>query len=236
MRSISRWVMGLSMLLATGAVPAGAQNQPNSKPIAAAQDAQGLDEPTLQQHDPRYQLSVGDALDIKFRFTPEFDQSVTVQPDGFISLRDIADLRAAGRTVPELTELLKKRYSGILHDPVLSVTLTQFEKPYFIANGELGRPGKYDLRTGTTVIEAVGIAGGFSEKSKHSQVLLFRRVGDQWMPAKVLDVKAMVKAGDLSEDLRLRPGDMIFVPKNTVSKVQPWLQILWPSWGFRYPY
>ena len=236
MRSISRWAMGLSMLLATGSVMAGAQNQPNSTPVAVAQDTQGLDEPALQQHDPRYQLSVGDMLDIKFRFTPEFDQSVTVQPDGFVSLRDIADLRAAGRTVPELTELLKKRYSRILRDPVLTITLTQFEKPYFIANGELGRPGKYDLRTGTTVIEAVGIAGGFNEKSRHSQVLLFRRVGDHWMPAKLLDVKAMVKAGDLTEDLRLRPGDMIYVPKNTVSKVQPWLNILVPSWGIRFPY
>ena len=131
---------------------------------------------------------------------------------------------------------MKKRYSRILHDPVLTVTLTQFEKPYFIANGELGRPGKYDLRTGTTVIEAVGIAGGFNEKSRHSQVLVFRRVGDHWMPAKILDVKEMVKAGDLSEDMRLRPGDMIYVPKNTVSKVQPWLEILVPSWGIRYPW
>ena len=236
MKSMCLWVMGALILLPLAVDPAGAQDRPDARPASAVDSSQGVNEPTLQEHDPRYTLSIGDTLDINFRFTPEFNQTVTIQPDGYISLRDIEDLRAAGRTVPELTDLLKKRYSRILHDPVLTLTLTLFEKPYFIANGELKNPGKYDLRTNTTVIEAVGIAGGFNEKSRHSQVLLFRRVSDQWMPAKVLDVKEMVKSGNLSEDLRLRPGDMIFVPKNTVSKVQPWLNIFWPSWGFRYPY
>jgi polysaccharide export outer membrane protein len=216
MRCIVRWVMGVSMLLATGAFPAGAQDRPDSKPVDAAEEIQGANEPTLQQHDPRYQLCIGDKLDISFRFTPEFNETVSIQPD--------------------LTELLKKRYSRILHDPVVSITLLEFEKPYFIANGELKNPGRYALPTNTTVLEGVGMAGGFNEKSRHSQVLLFRRAGDQWMPVKILDVKAMLKAGDLSEDLRLRPGDMIYVPKNTVSKVQPWLSILFPTWGFRYPW
>ncbi len=236
MKSTCLWVMGVLILAAAPAVSAGAQERPSAGPVPAVDDSRGVNAPALQEQGPRYTLSIGDTLEINFRFTPEFNQTVTIQPDGYISLRDIDDLRAAGRTVPELTELLKKRYSRILHDPVLTIALTLFEKPYFIANGELKNPGKYDLRTNTTVLEAVGIAGGFNEKSRHSQVLLFRRAADQWLPAKVLDVKQMVKSGDLSEDLRLRPGDMIFVPKNTVSKVQPWLNIFWPSWGIRYPY
>jgi len=236
MKSKCLWVTGVLIMLALSTVSAGAQDRPDAKPVAPAGDIAGTNEPTLQDHDPRYLLSIGDTLDINFRFTPEFNQTVTIQPDGYISLRDISDLRAAGRTAPELADLIKKRYSRILHDPVLTITLTAFEKPYFIANGELKNPGKYDLRTSMTVIEAVGIAGGFNEKSRHSEVLLFRRVSDQWMPVKVLNVKEMIKSGNLSEDPRLRPGDMIYVPKNTVSKVQPWLNILWPSWGIRYPY
>jgi len=224
------------MLLAPGLASTGAQDRPTPVPVEAGEDVQSVQEPTLQQHDPRYQLCVGDTLEIKFRFTPEFDQSVTIQPDGFINLRDVSDLHAAGKTVPELTEILTKRYSRILHDPIVTVVLKDFQKPYFIANGELGRPGKYDLRGDTTVLEAVGVAGGFKETSKHSQVLLFRRVSNQWMPVKILDIKAMLDSGDLSEDPRLHPGDMIYVPKNTASKVQPWLKIFWPSWGLRFPY
>ena len=236
MKSMCLWITAVLILLATAGVSAGAQDRPDAKPVAVPEDSQSVSEPTLQEHAPRYTLSIGDTLEINFRFTPEFNQTVTIQPDGYISLRDLSDLRAAGRTVPELAELLKKRYSRILHDPVLTITLTVFEKPYFIANGELKSPGKYDLRTNTTVLEAVGIAGGFNEKSRHSEVLLFRRVSDQWMPVKVLNVKEMIKSGNLSEDPRLHPGDMVYVPKNSVSKLQPWLAILWPSWGIRYPY
>jgi polysaccharide export outer membrane protein len=236
MRSICLWIMGVLMLLVAGAASAGAQDRPDSRPVATAGDVRGVQEPTLQQHNPRYRLCLGDTVEIKFRFTPEFDQSVIVQPDGFISLRDISDLHVAGKTVPEVTEILLKRYSRILHDPLLTIVLKDFEKPYFIANGEVGRPGKYDLRGDTTVLEAVGVAGGFNERSKHSQVLLFRRVSGQWTPVKILDIKAMLSSGNLSEDPRLHPGDMIYVPKNTASKAQPWLNIFWPSWGLRYPY
>jgi polysaccharide export outer membrane protein len=99
------------------------------------------------------------------------------------------------------------------------VLLKDFEKPYFVADGQLGKPGKYDLRGDTTLTQAIAIAGGFTDASKHSQVLLFRRVSDQWMEAKIINVKAMEKAGNLKEDPLLHPGDMLFVPKNTMSKI-----------------
>jgi protein involved in polysaccharide export with SLBB domain len=63
------------------------------------------------------------------------------------------------------------------------------------------------------------MAGGFTDAAKHSHVVLFRRVSSEWTEAKVIDVKKMLKAGNLSEDYVLRPGDMIFVPKNTLSKI-----------------
>ena len=69
------------------------------------------------------------------------------------------------------------------------------------------------------------IAGGFKETAKHSQVLLFRRVSEQWMQATKLDMKKMLSAGNLSEDLHLRPGDMIYVPKNAISKIKPFLPV-----------
>ena len=83
----------------------------------------------------------------------------------------------------------------------------------------MGKPGKYELRGDTTLTQAVAIAGGFQDSARHSQVLLFRRVDDQWTEAKVIDVKKMEKAGVLNEDPFLHPGDMVFVPKNTISKI-----------------
>ena len=67
------------------------------------------------------------------------------------------------------------------------------------------------------------MAGGFLESSKHSQVLLFRRVDDQWTEAKIFNLKEMEKKGNMSEDPVLHPGDMLFVPKNTYSKIERFL-------------
>ena len=148
---------------------------------------------------------------------------MTVQPDGFITLRAAGDLLAAGHTLPEVTESIKTAYSKILHDPVISVDPKDFEKPYFVVGGQVGKPGKFDYRGEVTVTEAIAIAGGFTGMSKHSQVLLFRRVSDQWTEAKIINVKKMMSSRNLQEDPELQPGDMLFVPKNTISKIKPFL-------------
>jgi len=177
----------------------------------------------FQERNPRYGLRKGDSFDVDFAFSPEFNQTVVVQPDGYITLRGAGSMRVEGQTIPELTETIKKAYASILHNPVVTVALKDFEKPYFVAAVQVGKPGKYDLRSDLTLVEAVAIAGGFTENSKHSQVVLFRRVSDQLVEARLFNVKQMLQTRDLSEDAHLRPGDMIYVPKNTISKIQRYL-------------
>ena len=184
--------------------------------------------PTFSERYPRYKLRPGDSFDLMFEFTPEFNQSLTVLPDGFVVLREAGEIYATGLTVAELTEKIRTAYNSVLSNPRISILLKDFEKPYFIADGQVARPGKYDLQGDTTVIQAVAIAGGFQNSAKHSQVVLYRRVNDDWIEAKLLNVKKMENSRNLAEDLHLRPGDMIYVPKNTVSKIQQFI----PSYGF----
>jgi polysaccharide export outer membrane protein len=125
--------------------------------------------------------------------------------------------------VPELTEVLRQSFAKILNDPQISVILKDFEKPYFVADGQVGKPGKYELRGEITVTQAIAVAGGFTESSKHSQVLLFRRIDDHWTEARIFNLKKMEKSKNLTEDALLRPGDMLFVPKNTFSKIQKFM-------------
>jgi len=132
----------------------------------------------------------------------------------------LGDLHVLGKTIPELTQLLQVEYGKILQNPDFTVELKDFEKPYFIASGEVTHPGKYELRGDTTVAQAVAIAGGFNEQAKHSQVLLFRRVSDDWAEVIQLNVKKMLQEASLREDLHLQPGDMLFVPKNLLSKIE----------------
>jgi polysaccharide export outer membrane protein len=166
-------------------------------------------------------LRSGDSFDINFEFSPEFNQSLIVQPDGYVSLREIGDIHVSGLTLPEVQQLLKTKYAGILTRPDISVTPKDLDKSYFIATGEVSKPGKYELRGDITVTEALAIAGGFSpDRAKHSEVVLFRKEGDSLGQGKVFNVKQMLKSRDLSEDVYLRPGDLLYVPQNKWSKLR----------------
>jgi len=226
MMKMKRMLLSVGVLLLAGAPSSGAQNVP--PPVAVAATAAGSsagvkNDAQFQTRNPRYSIRAGDTFDVNFELSPEFNQSVTVQPDGFIILKGVGDVHVAGQTVPELTQTLRNSYDKILNDPLISVVLKDFEKPYFTASGQLNHPGKYELRGNTTLTEAVAIAGGFNGDAKHSQVLLFRRVNDQWLEAKMFNVKHMLKRGDLGEDPMLRPGDQLYVPKNALSKIKPFI-------------
>jgi polysaccharide export outer membrane protein len=198
-------------------VAAASPQQPSSATVTAGETEHV---PVLQHRNPRYRLHSADVLELSFPFTPEFNQTVTIQPDGFVTLRGVESVRVEGQTIPEVTTSLKNVYAKILHEPVIDVTLKDFEKPFFIVGGEVGHPGKFDLRGETTATTAVAIAGGLKESAKHSDVLLFHRVPDGWMQVKKLNMKKMLKDGNLDEDAYLQPGDFLYVPKNMLSKVE----------------
>jgi len=234
----NKWALAVGMVLMLLCAVSWTQQavQPQAGAVTAAAgstpstDTTTSSSPQLQQRDQRYEIHAGDSFDATFELSPEFNQTgVVVQPDGFITLRGVGDIKVDGETVPQLTQTLKTAYAKILHDPIITVTLKDFEKPYFIADGQIGRPGKYDLRGNVTLTQAIAIAGGFQDSAKHSQVLLFRRVSDQWMEAKIFNVKKMEKSGKLGEDPFLHPGDMLFVPKSAFSKISRFISA--PSVG-----
>lgn len=177
----------------------------------------------LRERDARYRLHKSDVLEVEFTFSPEFNQTVTVQPDGCISLKGARAVQAENKTLDELTNAIGNAYQGILQDPVITISLKDFDKPFFLASGQVGKPGKYELRSDTTLTEAVAIAGGFNESAKHSQVVLFRRISSDMVEARVFNVKHMLKSKNLQEDPHLAPGDMLFVPQSTWSKVRRYL-------------
>jgi polysaccharide export outer membrane protein len=224
MKPISIAFAGLMAVLAISAVGQAVPMSMTTGTNAASIPAASTDQPAgLHERNPRYQLRKGDSFDLDLSFSPEFNQTVAVQPDGYVTLKGVGSVFVEGQTVPELTETLKTAYAKILHDPVIAISLRDFEKPYFIAAGQVGRPGKYDLRSSLTITEAVAIAGGFNEKSKHSQVVLYRPVPGGGFEAKVVDIKKLLATRNLSEDLRLQPGDLVYVPQNTFSKVRPYI-------------
>ncbi|MGB0036801.1 MAG: polysaccharide biosynthesis/export family protein, partial [Candidatus Acidiferrales bacterium] len=196
------------------------ETRPNSSRRNASQaqlteNANAIDRPSPQRRDPRYRLCASDVVALTFPLTPEFNQTVTVQPDGFVSLIGARDVHLEGQTTQESVELIKTAYSKTLHDPIISMELKEFNKPSFIVSGQVNRGGKYDLRGFTTASQAIAIAGGFNEAAKHSQVLLFRRVNDNWYEVKSLNLKRILRGRDVNEDLEIRSGDLLYVTRES---------------------
>jgi protein involved in polysaccharide export with SLBB domain len=199
--------------------------------ITQSGKASGVGDPAFggERH-PLYRLTKSDSVDINFTFSPDFNQTLVVQPDGYVALKGAGALLAEGLTLPEMQREVANAYRSFLHDPEITVTLKDFEKPYFLASGEVARPGKYELRGDLTVNEAVAMAGGFTQQARHSQVVLFRRISSEVAETHVLDLKKMLDSRDLREDLHLRPGDFIFVPQSRISKIRKFVPTSSMSW------
>jgi len=166
----------------------------------------------------------GDIFAISFPLIPELQTvSVTVQPDGFITLPNgIGTMYVKGSTMPQVVDALTKAYSKTMHNPIVAVNITNFQAPLFTVNGQVGRPGQYPLRVDTTVMEGIAVAGGFLPTAK-TQVFLLHRVSADWAEVKKVDLKQLISGHNIREDVHLQTGDMIFVPDKFITKFRKYV-------------
>jgi polysaccharide biosynthesis/export protein len=190
---------------------------------AAAQNNSGdVIHPLPAQRNPRYKICRDDVLTLTFPIAPEFNQSISVMPDGYVNLQGVGSIYVMGLTVPETVEALKKAYTGVLHDPIIDVDLADFQRPYFVALGQVLKPGQYDLRYDMTVTQAVAVAGGFAPTAK-TQLLLYHAISPTMMEVKKLNIKDILNGKNVNEEVHLSPGDMIFVPEKAITKFRKYV-------------
>jgi polysaccharide export outer membrane protein len=174
----------------------------------------------------RYRLQPGDVIDVQFRYTPEFNQTVTVQPDGYIALEIGGDLKVAGLTVEETKQAILVQANKRLQDPVATIVLKEFQKPYFVVSGEVAQPGKIEMRQKVTALQAIMLAGGMKESAKSSQIIVFRAINSDVAEVKVLNLKSINRTSDLENDLTLQAGDMVYVPRDKWSKFERFMRLV----------
>ncbi len=181
---------------------------------------------TLTTRDSRYNLRSGDVLAVEYRYSPEYNASVTVEPDGHVSLPLIGDVKVGGLSLPELHGLLVNKAGERLNDPEITVSLREFDKPHYVVGGEVGTPGRYDLHGRVTALRAVEMAGGFKQSAKASQVLLIRPIDGTMGETKVINLQKVLAKHQLNEDPDIRDGDMLIVPKNRLGKIEPYIRLV----------
>jgi polysaccharide export outer membrane protein len=196
-------------------------------PVALAQSDVSSANSTQRfgSRDTRYRIQPNDVVEIQFRYTPEYNYTGTVQPDGFISLQVVGDVKIAGLTLNEASAAIAKQAGTRLRDPEATVLLKDFVKPHFVVAGEVAHPGTYDLRGEVTAIEAIAMSGGFKEGSKRTQVILLRRADREYAEVRVLDLKKLMSPSKIREDILIRADDMLVVPQNNISKLEPYVRV-----------
>jgi len=173
----------------------------------------------------RYRLQPGDVLEVQYRYSPEFNQTVTVQPDGYIALEIGGDLKVAGFTIEQTKQAILKQARTRLADPVATIVLKEFQRPYFVVAGEVSQPGKIEMRERVTALQAIMLAGGMKEGAKSSQVVVFRKINSDMAEVKLLNLKSIRRTTDLENDLTLQPGDMVYVPRDKISKIERFMRL-----------
>jgi len=173
----------------------------------------------------RYRLQPGDVLEVQFRYSPEFNQTVTVQPDGYVSLEIGGDLKVAGMTVEQTRLAILRQARTRLQDPVATILLKEFQRPYFVVAGEVAAPGRIEMRERVTAIQAIMLAGGMKETARSSQVVVFRKINSDTAEVKLLNLKNIRRTSDLENDLTLQAGDMVFVPRDKISRIERFMKL-----------
>ena len=192
---------------------------------AAADKASGKEKAGFTPREQRYRIQPNDVVEVHFRYTPEYNLTATVEPDGFISIEVVGDVKVAGLTLEEASAEIAGQARTRLKDPEVAVHLKDFVKPHFVVAGEVNHPGTYELRGQVTTIQAIAMSGGFKESSKESKVILLRRLNEEYAEVKVVDLKKLMSPSKIREDITLRADDMLVVPRNTISRLEPIVRV-----------
>lgn len=161
-------------------------------------------------------LGPEDVIEVVVWKTPELSRQVVIRPDGKISLALIGDVVASGLTADQLAEKIVEKYKAFKENPSVSVNVIEVNSYYVFIVGEVSKPGKLPLKSYTTVLQAMSLAGGFTQFASRNNIMVIRNVEDE--DGKLKEIRIPLRYSDLiSEDggvynLTLKSGDTVIVP------------------------
>lgn len=156
-----------------------------------------------------YRLGPEDVIGVLVWKQPELSTSVVVRPDGKISLALVGELDATGKTSLQLQEEITKRLRQYVSDPMVNVVVKEINSPKFSVLGQVRKPDRYHIKQRLTVLDAIALAGGFTDFAKRDKVTIIRNSG----PDKI---RIQVNLKKVVEDRRgevyyVEPLDTIYV-------------------------
>ena len=166
-----------------------------------------------------YRIQPGDVLDVDFYLNPEFNDEVTVRPDGEVAMRMVGSVHAAGLTPDQLSKNLDTAYLTELRDPGVSVHVKTMPSREVYVEGRVTKPGAVPLQPGMTALQAISDAGGLQDDAGNNKVVLIRRDMCGVPRATRLDLEQAASKDGSNEDVALLPKDVIVVPRSTIGNM-----------------
>lgn len=191
-------------------------------PVPEEKIAPKSPEPKVELNEQRpieYIISDGDTLDISVWEWPTLKSEVIVRPDGKISFPLIGDVPASGLTLTQLDQVITERLSEFIRSPEVLVVFKNAGGKKIIVLGEVLTPGAYKV-TGRkyTVMEAIALAGGYTDDAVLRSVIVIR--GGTKNPKPIsLNLAKTLKKADLTQDITLESEDIVYVPKTVIANV-----------------
>ena len=165
-----------------------------------------------QQVSADYTIGPSDVLAINVWKDTELTRTVTVRPDGKISLPLAGELEVSGLTALQVQRLIVQRLTEYISNPQVTVIVQEVKSQTYLVMGKVVKPGEYQLGKPTTVLEAIASASGFLEFAKVSKVYIIRRQDDGPSETLHFDYKKVIKGKNPEQNVELKNGDTIVVP------------------------
>lgn len=162
-----------------------------------------------------YRIGALDTLNIVVWRNPELSTTITVRPDGRISLPLIDDLKAEGRTPSELSKEIEKALTKFVRDPSVSVVVSAFQGVYseqIRIIGEAQKPQSVAFRQNMTLLDVMILAGGLTDFADGNGAVLVR--GAEGGKSYSVRLKDLLKRGNVSANVPVLPGDIIIIPQS----------------------
>ena len=211
-----RFLSLLLTVLITACSPSVVVEKPT--PLGAPGTEIGLVGPALSEE---YVIQPGDRIEIKFFYNSEMNDFMTVRPDGRISLDLIGEVMAAGRTPIGLKNFLTEKYAKELKNPEVTVIVRSFGSRIYV-DGEVKKPGEFELLRPLTVMQAIARAEGLTEKA-WKEALVIRRIKGKDPLVMKLDLDDVLTGKDFGQDVGLVPFDIIYVPRSPIADINLWV-------------
>jgi len=164
-----------------------------------------------------YIIGPEDVLDITVWKNADLSKTVQVRPDGRISLPLIGDVAAVSRTSAQLTEEISTRLKAYMENPTVSIVVKEVNSYAIFVLGEVVKPGRYPLKSKTTLLQAVTLASGFTPVASRNKIVIFRfaKDGEPLMKIKASYDDIVLRDG-INQNIELKPGDTIVVPSESM--------------------